>query len=128
MRRIACTASLSIFLFAVTLMTANAAGPGLNFVSVNAAADSSGVSITINQSSERNDDTSQQSTSITVLSASTDQTLVCTYSPSNARVEIRRNGAIDVIWSVDAQTNVTFTAPSIRVAGIVSNFSCESPD
>lgn len=129
MRRIAFTASLSIFLFAATLLTASAAMPAARSVSVNAAADSSGVSITINQSTEQREGDPQQSISITVSSASTDQTLVCTLDPEDsADIDVHRHGNIDITWITSSGTSLTFVAPSIRVAGILSNFTCESAD
>lgn len=128
MRRIVFTASLVIFWFTAALSMASAATTTGSSVSVDAAADSSGVSITINQSSDPNEDSSRQSMSIIVSSASTDETLICTLASDTSEVKVRHNGAIDVTWSIDSETNVTFTAPSIRVAGILSNFTCKSAD
>jgi hypothetical protein len=125
MRRIACTVSLSIFLFATALLSAGAASPPANFVSVDAAADSSGVSITISHSSVQREGDPQGSISITVSSASTEQTLICTLDPGSASIEVRRHGEIDVSWITSAGANITFVSPSIRVAGILSNFQCE---
>lgn len=128
MRRIACTASLSIYLFVATLLTASAASPISSFVSVDAAADSSGVSITINHSSVQREGDPQQSISITVSSSSTEQTLVCTLEPGSGDIEVHQHGMIDVNWSVSTGASLTFVAPSIRVAGILSNFECEEVD
>ena len=128
MRRIACTASLSIFLFAATLLTASATTMVSSSAVVNAAADSSGVSITINHSSEQHEGDAQQNISITVSSASTEQTLVCTLDPGSADVEVRQHGMIDVSWTASAGASITFVAPSIRVAGILSNFDCVEVD
>ncbi len=128
MRKIACTASLSIFLFAATLLTATATTVTSSSVSVNAAADSSGVSITINQSSQQREGDAQQNITITVSSASTEHTLVCTLEPGSADIEVLQHGTIDVSWTASSGANISFVAPSIRMAGILSNFDCEEAD
>jgi hypothetical protein len=128
MRKIAFTASLSIFLFAATLLTASATTLKASSESVSVAADSSGVSIIINQSSTSRDGDTSGNISITVSSASTEQTLVCTLEHESGSVDVHRHGVIDVSWSTDTGASLTFVAPSIRVAGILSNFSCEPAD
>lgn len=128
MRKIACTASLSIFLFAAALMTASATSTVSSSAVVNAAADSSGVNITISHSSTQREGDPQQSISIIVTSASTEHTLVCTLDPGSASVEVRRHGEIDVTWITSTGASVTFEAPSIRVAGILSNLECTEAD
>jgi proline racemase len=128
MRRIACTATLSIFLFLAGLATTSAASQGSSSVSVNATADSSGVSIIINQSSvSLNGDTSG-TISITVSTASTEQSLVCTLEPGSGNVDILEGGDIDVHWTTDDGMNLSIVAPSIRLASLLSNFSCEPAD
>jgi hypothetical protein len=128
MRRIVCTVSLSIFLFAAAVVTASATSTVSSAAVVNAAADSSGVSITISHSSTQREGDPQQNISITVTSASTEHTLVCTLDPGNASVEVRRHGEIDVTWITSTGANITFEAPSIRVAGILSNLECTEAD
>jgi hypothetical protein len=128
MRRIVYTATLSIFFFLATLAPASATTLDRLFGSVNATADSSGVSITISQSSvSLNGDTSGN-ISITVSNASTDGTLICTLDPGSADVEAHRQGDIDVTWMTNDGLNVTLVMPSIRIAGMLSNFTCERAD
>jgi len=128
MRRIVSIATLSICLFLASIATAAAASQASPFGSVNAAADSSGVSITINQSSVSVNGDTSGTMSITVSSASTDETLVCTLEPGSADIDVHGQGNIDVTWLDEHGISIVLGAPSIRLAGVLSNFSCESVD
>jgi hypothetical protein len=124
MRRIASTATLSIFFFLASFAAASASPRNTLFDTVNATMDSSGVSITINQSSASLDGDTSGSISITVSSASTDHTLVCVLDPGSADIDVHRQGKIDVTWSGDDGPSFVLNVPSIHIAGMLSNFSC----
>jgi hypothetical protein len=126
MRRIVCTATLSIFLFLAGVATTTASSRDNLFDTVNATMDSSGVSIIINHSSASLDSDTSGNISITVSSSSTEQTLVCTLDPGKASIDVRRQGEIDVNWTLEDGGHINIETPSIQVAGILSNFTCES--
>lgn len=132
MRRCASIAILLISCFLAIGTTASAQTIQITHSgSVVAASDSSGVSITIEQSGMSTTAVSGSGGLVVTIESSLDEeTLVCTLDPSagNADISFNADGSIEVTWNIGPDDDTVITLPSIRIAGLITNFTCEPVD
>ena len=128
MRLIACIAVVLTCFFTTGSYVAAQTTQFVSLTSVTAAMDSSGVSITIDREPTTTvSTTAPGSPVIIVTNSSTDESVVCTIDAESDEgdIHVRAGGSIQVTWN---GTDIDFDAPSIRIAGVMAQMSCEEDD
>jgi hypothetical protein len=128
MRLIACIAVALTCFFTTGSYVAARTTQVVSTTIVIAATDSSGVSITIDREATTTASTTAPGRPvITITNSSTDETVVCTIGlgSDKGNIRVRAGGSIQVTWN---GTDIAFDAPSIRMAGVMAEMSCEEDD